>query len=831
VQTSIKVVNAFLASPGDLAEERRGTKATVEEINRSVAGELGFRIELMGWEDTLPTVGRPQTIINEELDQCELFIGMLWKRWGTPPDRELQYTSGFEEEYQRSVDRQRRTGQPEIALYFKEVDDALLADPGPELGRVLAFRRDVESSRIVLFKRFNCNEDLQQSIRAKLTSYLFALWHSQSTAAASRQAADRKPPDQIDSEQEQSPGVFASQRPELAFVSSLVSRMGAADNTDDLTPIEVARFRLVANSIGLSVNDHSNIGVHDANLIFQDRDVQLTNTEMTHLLKSGLSHLRTQSSPLWRWYVRLRDQSAQDPLMLETFSPDDRVAAGAFRALSLLEIAIPTRLGSASRTEIIVWWLSDERSGSARAEACKYIGFVGGVTDLDLVDIEYDRAHYETSRTALEVLLRIRFRHDETNALEYALSMPFETIDEPLLKRILSADGAASTETLRLGMQHKNRLVRLESIKRLGAIEPISNAVLQHLSDDPDLEIRQLSLKLREEQGEAIDDDSAKAILRRPDSGTLSWFSGSPVWPDRSWMPAFEAYQREKLSLLNESGLRNLIDNDLIRVDCAPLYVYWDKYFSSAAESIRLGIDDKFKSAFKSSVDHLETRLPSSQDTVARLKDLEDSVRKRMMRHALDAVEKHGGAQDLLRIREHLSTPYTNLAPADFEFTGKYGSRSDVGLLIAAGQQAGSQSGTLIAGDSTAPWERTIARALRHLAGDHLQQLLVQELPITLRLALLDEIPVDGFSRISDDVILGLLANPNNEVRVKTALKYIRANRKADTKRLLAKYHDRPTTIYYNVIFWLDLGISLRLSDSRMIFRHLRGSASPTEAI
>lgn len=70
-------VKVFLASPGDLAEERKAAKVIVDDFNSQLADALGYQVELVGWEDTLPGAGRPQAIINRDLDGCDLFVGML----------------------------------------------------------------------------------------------------------------------------------------------------------------------------------------------------------------------------------------------------------------------------------------------------------------------------------------------------------------------------------------------------------------------------------------------------------------------------------------------------------------------------------------------------------------------------------------------------------------------------------------------------------------------------------------------------------------------------------------------------------------------------------
>ena len=81
--TTRKVLRIFLASPGDLEEERIAIRDIVLEINESWANPLGYHIDLVAWEETVAGYGRPQHLINKDLDQCDLFIGMIWKRWGT----------------------------------------------------------------------------------------------------------------------------------------------------------------------------------------------------------------------------------------------------------------------------------------------------------------------------------------------------------------------------------------------------------------------------------------------------------------------------------------------------------------------------------------------------------------------------------------------------------------------------------------------------------------------------------------------------------------------------------------------------------------------------
>jgi hypothetical protein len=80
--TTRKLLKVFLASPGDLAEEREIAKQVVDEFNSLHSDVFEFHVELVGWEDTVSVFGRPQATINKELERCEYFVGLMWKRWG-----------------------------------------------------------------------------------------------------------------------------------------------------------------------------------------------------------------------------------------------------------------------------------------------------------------------------------------------------------------------------------------------------------------------------------------------------------------------------------------------------------------------------------------------------------------------------------------------------------------------------------------------------------------------------------------------------------------------------------------------------------------------------
>ena len=142
----------FLGTPGDLLDEREVFEATLAELNQEL-DEVEF--EPLKWEQVLASYGgSTQSLINELVDTCDVFVLGMYRRWGQNAPDAPAARSYTEEEFRRALARLNRQGGPEILCFFRQIDPAQLADPGPELKRVLDFRAELEGSRQVLYRSF-----------------------------------------------------------------------------------------------------------------------------------------------------------------------------------------------------------------------------------------------------------------------------------------------------------------------------------------------------------------------------------------------------------------------------------------------------------------------------------------------------------------------------------------------------------------------------------------------------------------------------------------------------------------------------------------------------
>lgn len=298
-----KIIRAFLASPGGLDTERKLVRDVVAEFNEIWADEFGYQIELMGWEETVAGYGRAQELINQDVVKCDLFFGMMWNRWGTPPDKGGKYTSGFHEEFDISMTRREDTGKPEICMFFKEVSQEQLSDPGPELKKVLDFKDQLIEEKKILFKVFSSEQDIAVLVRKRISKFVTDIKNRELDALAATD--ESKPAASVDSNKPKTPSeeVDSPISPEgFIFLQKFVGKLNHQDALKELSAFDIARIRLLSNSISQNGNDEGEVGVHDLNILFADRfNSSLGEMEIRSLTRLGLRHLKGENVPLWYW--------------------------------------------------------------------------------------------------------------------------------------------------------------------------------------------------------------------------------------------------------------------------------------------------------------------------------------------------------------------------------------------------------------------------------------------------------------------------------------------------------------------------------------------------
>ena len=112
----------MVASPGDVQPERDVLPSVIEEVNRTVAADRGLYLVLARWEtDTYPGfhLEGPQGMIDPilRITDCDLLIGIFWKRFGTPT---ADGKTGTEHEFNMAYETWKEKQSPQIFVYFNQ---------------------------------------------------------------------------------------------------------------------------------------------------------------------------------------------------------------------------------------------------------------------------------------------------------------------------------------------------------------------------------------------------------------------------------------------------------------------------------------------------------------------------------------------------------------------------------------------------------------------------------------------------------------------------------------------------------------------------------------
>ncbi len=167
---NISIIQVFVASPGDVQEERNALQSIVNEVNQNIGSSLGIRLELVRWETNVtPGFGSdPQDVINKQIgDSYDIFIGILWARAGTPTSRAESGTlEEFEIAYQK---HQENPDSVDLLIYFKETPISISDIDVDQIGKIKKFRSSL-GEKGGLYWTFDSLQDFEATLRGHLSS-------------------------------------------------------------------------------------------------------------------------------------------------------------------------------------------------------------------------------------------------------------------------------------------------------------------------------------------------------------------------------------------------------------------------------------------------------------------------------------------------------------------------------------------------------------------------------------------------------------------------------------------------------------------------------------
>ncbi len=802
-----KVVKVFLASPGDLPDERRAAKAVVDELNDEYAEEFGYQVELIGWEDTVTAFGRPQATINRELERCELFVGLMWKKWGTPPDTKGTYSSGFEEEFKTTVRRRLNEGRPEISLLFKEIDQEFLRDPGEDLKKVLAFKKKLIADKEIYFENFADTRELEKKIRRCITKFVRELRNRENEEISAQSQSSISNGEKRQASEKSNSALDTPLSSEGAkFLRELISNTERDAEKEPITPVEVARFRLLANIVGNHENDERSLGPHDANLLFaKGGDFTFGRRELTGLLASGLKQYSHENTPLWRWIAAIDGFTDQILPIFSLIGSSTEKKGGVLAAMKLISEPLPSD-PAISRQLYLDSWFAKDMASSVKVAALAYLGDCGITSDLPTINQELDRNDYQTASTAADAIIRITLRDSREKSILSLYELQPNSISQKVLSMLFDNDEALSTKTLLNGIAHQNPEVRRIVVELLCKRYALPDETAEQLLTDNDAKVRYESLKSLVKNGRTFSYDEAKKILiKQVQTGAFGLLGAG--MSDSAGETCWSHFQLHHLRSLKNKELEAIEADDLI-FSPDPHFILTERLFKQRGQFLRKAIDNEFKEIFSQALRKKIKQFGENTNLIEKIRSLEIFLRKDLTRKGLDLICHKAKPCDLGRVRLALKRGFVNYSNADIEYLRRFGEWEDIPLIIDSVKRPEVGRGLTVLSAPDETKYQVSARAIYALGKTRLSEVFALEAPSRLLSQLIVETSDKTFRNLGDKSITPLFQSEGDIVRKTAAIKCVRALPKARITKLLANYISGDQSRYYNVVHWLDFGAS-----------------------
>lgn len=773
------VLKVFLASPSDLKDERKIVKDVVERVNIVVGRRVDWHIELFGWEDTLPAYSRPQSLINKDVDSCDLFLGMLWQRWGEPTG---EFSSGFEEEFMRACKRRKVTNSPEIWLFFKNIEEDRLKDPGEQLSKVVNFKKEQEEIKELLFKGFKDSLEWEKLIHDSLLGYLLELSHSEESVLIERSPileAGREEPEEL-----------AGGKGYPSQIKSLFSKVldrVAKKSANDLDFWERTRLFILTSAWFSDVHIGEILGNHEINLAYRIRkDWRLSGEEKRLIFRSIITGIDSNVGPGWFWFRDWETESFDNILCYlasEDNNTDVRRSA----------ISILTESKFKANKDFLSKGINDDNNDIV-LEFIKLLCASESLENIDLLSPLISSSEQSLREAAISAKFEIMYIHKPNKAFQELIKNG-KIIPKLIQDAVTNVNLKVDDDILISAIRQADTPIRKLSAQYLLNTNRLTKEICYELIKDTSLVVRKYGLIGLINLGERLDIDYIKKILPEKEATTsgpaltgfgLSGILGPETVSYREIIPLFLRKQKpdELLSLFDFYGAYS---DDAYRILA-------EDHFDFVEARIRLDLDSKFDYLKQESDNKLRIKYGDAADTVIEdWKKLVDFTRDSHIAAALAGLVKHGKPDDIKYARIFIGSTLYKLADKEsIILMAKFGDSTDSEKLLS---YAKSTYGDLkkIAVEPALKLSPGLSNVLKEC-------LLSNDYEI-IKVAAKELISIDKPNSIQ--LSKDLLENEKDDIRLLGVAVLVKICTNEQLEEILDEYLSRKS-YYYNVVTSLD---------------------------
>jgi len=664
-----EILSIFIGSPGDLQEERKIAHNVVERINKNVGRNLGIYIELRGWEDTLPGYGtRPQEIINEELIECDIFVGLLWERWGTPPGGENGYTSGFEEEYYLALEQKENDEMLDIFLFFKDMSESLKRDPGEQATQVLNYKESVEKDRKVFFDTFSESADWKELFNDVLNGYITKNFISQISASKegeqTRQSKKDTDKDVIDT----------IESFEIIQTSLREEDYYSVDN------INIAKTTLYTTSL----------------LYTKVLTDQVLNTKVLHLLYSAREEIRLQRPETELILKTLLEDQDEIKTGWYWINPDINVStimtyfaeSDALKEVRLQALEFLYQV-STEKTREISHKIIEEENPEIAIEVAKQYSKLTDQNDIEFLQQIINEREEQLAKIAWSGIVHALMLENPNNAIDWIINSPPHNRGDfkKYLKEILSGADLNHQKKLLTTDDNKVRLITLNTI-----CDQLSIEELQDLSKDGNNDISSLALMELIKRDQEVREDEIDDLFDKENPKNSSTYSTKLGDLLTNYSPQVSKYEHD--DLLYEYYKKQDADDLVKRISWSSIKspiiyaVLVDKNYDKYKELLKEDINSGFSRIREKTIEDYRSKYGKRADEIIDTVTKYDNMTKGIFyKYAFQVLSQKVQKQDLEIAKEYLENPHFSYFKDDIlisilSMIEKVGDENETDLLL-----------------------------------------------------------------------------------------------------------------------------------------------------
>lgn len=158
-----QIITIFVSSPGDVDEDRKLVLDEIQSWNQRNAKSRGCFLTALTWEDLVsPDIAQSsQDVINAEVgDDYDVFLGLMWGRFGTPT---ANANSGTEEEFERALNRKIAGDALRISFLFRKADLPIDQIDPEQIAKVRKFQKSLQEKG-AFYRQYSDDRELVSTL-------------------------------------------------------------------------------------------------------------------------------------------------------------------------------------------------------------------------------------------------------------------------------------------------------------------------------------------------------------------------------------------------------------------------------------------------------------------------------------------------------------------------------------------------------------------------------------------------------------------------------------------------------------------------------------------